>query len=124
MMSDIGDGEGAPSSAAAASGKSKSLPSTAAPAPHNGPAITAVDSGGGYHDDCGPKTFSNTTGLEVEVPQAVTQRIANHQCEQGLLLAIQPRQGFVLLAEIFLRTSTRACQPTIAVAQAKMTRSS
>ena len=93
MMSDVGDGEGGPSSAAGASDKSNPPPITPTPAPAapNDPAITTVVSGVG-DDDCGPKTFSNTTGLEVEAPQAATQRIANHQCERGLLL-VQPLQG-------------------------------
>ena len=118
-------GEGGRSSAAGASDKSKSLPSTPAPqpAPPNGPANTTVDSGGGDDDDCGPKTFSNATGLEVEVPRAVTQRIANHQCERGLLF-YPAATGFVRLTESFLRTNTRACQSTVSVAQAEMTGSS
>ena len=94
------------------------------------PSPPLVDSGGDDDDDCGPKTFSNTTtGLEVEVPQAVTQRIANHQCARGLQLI----QGFVPhamgsagggVAERFRRTNTSACQSTVSAAQAEMTGSS
>ena len=58
-------------------------------------------SGGGDDDDCGPNTFSNTTGLEVEAPQAFTRRIANHQCERGLLL-IQPLQGSFVSRKVSL----------------------
>ena len=64
-------GEGGRSSAAGASDKSKSLPSTPAPAPAapNGLAITAVDSGGSDYDDCGQGPSPTQPVLRSKFPR-------------------------------------------------------
>ena len=82
-----------------------------------------MDSGGGDDDDCGPKTFSNTTGLEVEVLQAFTQRIVTSPVPAGFTVC-PAATGFVRLTDSFLRTNTHACQSTVPVAQSETTGSS
>ena len=72
-MSEVVGGEGGPSFAPEATDNSQS--STAAPAP------PPPSAGGSDDEDHGPNTFSKETGVEVEVPAAMTQRIADYKCE-------------------------------------------
>ena len=72
-VSEVGGGDGGPSSAQWASDDSQS--STPPPPP--------PPDGSDNEEDHGPKTFSEEIGVEVEVPAAVTQRIAGYKCERG-----------------------------------------
>ena len=88
-MSEAGGGKGGLSSAPGTCDNSQS--SAAAPAP---PPPSSAD-GSDDEEDHGPKSFSKEIGVEVEVPTAVPQRIADYKCERDYHVSARALSSFL-----------------------------